>query len=260
MLRNLKMGRLLVIMALMIGVLVLPASAQDSPPGYTIVSTSSGIAIYQVNPDGTQTQIFYVSAAGSTIDSTAGQGGGDSMMTTADTMSMVSSDVISTGYLLVNTQALNVRSGPGAQYTILATVAGGDHLHVVGRSDDDVRENWWYVELANGQRGWVNNIHVFIRGSLSGTPVVEHHGVLIQPTLYIGYAGNPLFPSVPHQGVPVCYLPGNSEFVIVGRTAQSSFYEIEATCQDGSAMTGWIEAVQGIVRNPARIEFPITNK
>lgn len=249
MLRHLKMGWLLVIMALMIGVFALPASAQETPPGFNIVSNATGIAIYRINADGSQTQIFFVSATGNPL-ADLGQGGGEVMET--------SSDIMSTGYLIVNTPALNVRSGPGAQYTVLATVAGGDQLSVVGRNDG--RENWWYVELANGQRGWLNNIHVVIRGDLTGTPVVAHEGVLILPTLYVGYTGNPLFPSVPHQGVPVCYLPGNTEFVIVGRTSTSSFYEIEATCQDGTLVTGWIEAVMGIVRNPARIEFPVTNK
>jgi len=252
MLRKFKMGWLLVIMALMVAVFAIPVSAQSTPAGYNIVTNGNGITIYRINADGSQTQIFHVAAVETVFDTTAGQGGGDI------TESVVAPDIMTSGYLVVNTAALNVRSGPGAQYTVLATIAGGDEVGVIGRNDG--RENWWYVELANGQRGWINNIHVLIRGDLRGAPVVENQGVLILPTLYVGYAGNPLFPSVPHLGVPICRLPGNTEFVIIGRTSQSSFYEIEATCQDGTATTGWIEATLGIVRNPAHTEFPITNK
>lgn len=253
MLRNHKMGWLLVIMAFMIAAFAVPATAQETPSGYNIVTNGNGIAIYRINADGTQTRIFFVSATGATIDTTAGQGGG--VDATIDTT--VASDIISTGYLIMNTEALNVRSGPGAQYTVIATIAGGDQIGVIGLNDG--RENWWFVELANGQRGWINNIHVLARGDLRGAPVIEHEGVLILPTLYVGYAGNPLFPSVPHQGVPICRIPGNSEYVIIGRTSQSSFYEIEAICQDGTPVIGWIEATLGIVRNPARTAFPITN-
>jgi hypothetical protein len=45
----------------------------------------------------------------------------------------------------------------------------------------------------------------------------------------------------------------------VGRSQQSSWYEIQATCQDGSAVTGWIAAEHGIVRNPAGVPFPVTD-
>ena len=251
MLRNHKMAWLLVIMALIIAVFALPASAQDTTPsGYNIVTNGSGIAIYRIDTDGTQTRIFFISALGDILDTTAGQGGGST--------TEVASDIISTGYLIVNTESLNVRSGPGAQYTILATIAGGDQIGVIGQNDG--RENWWFVELANGQRGWINNIHVLGRGDLTDAPVIEHEGVLILPTLYVGYPGNPIFPSVPHEGIPTCRLLGNSHFVIIGRTSTSSFYEIEALCQDGTPVTGWIEASLGIVRNPAQTEFPITNK
>jgi uncharacterized protein YraI len=254
MLRHLKLGRLLVIMAMVVTAFAIPVSAQDAPSGFNIITNDTGISIFRINSDGTQTRIFYVSATtGNAIDSTTGQGGGGS----SSSSSVTSSDVIGTGYLIVNTQSLNVRTGPGTQYTVITTTAGGDQLGVIGRNNG--RENWWFVELANGQRGWINNIHVLARGDLSSASVVEHQGVVIASTLYIGYPGNPLFPSVPHQGIPVCYLPGNSISTIVGRSQNSSFYEIQATCQDGSAVTGWVEAIHGIVRNPAGVAFPVTD-
>lgn len=107
MLRHLKLGWLLVIMALFVAVFAIPASAQSSTPGLNVVSDSSGVTIYLVNSDGTQTQIFYIATITvETVDDTAGQGGGSSS-------SVASSDVISAGSVIINVEALNVRSGPG---------------------------------------------------------------------------------------------------------------------------------------------------
>lgn len=243
MLQRTKLG--LFVLGLLVLLTALPISAQETAAGLDVDVTEDGVSVYRVNSDGSRSLIIFVPAIPTETPATE------------ETVMAQSADVISTGYLIVNVGALNVRSGPGVQYTILATVAGGDELHVIGQNDG--RENWWYVELANGQRGWINNIHVIIRGDLSDVPVVEHEGVLIQPTLYVGYPGNPLFPTLPHQGVPVCYLAGHSEFPIVGRSQQSSFYQIVGTCQDGTQVTGWIEAQWGIVRNPAGVEFPVTD-
>ena len=244
MLQRTKLG-LLFVLGLLVLLTALPISAQETAAGLDVDVTEAGVSIYRVNTDGSRSLIIFVPAI--PTETTAVE----------ETISAQAADAISTGYLIVNVGALNVRSGPGAQYTVIATIAGGDELDVIGKNDG--RENWWYVELANGQRGWINNIHVLVRGDLSGTPVVEHEGVLIQPTLYVGYPGNPIFPSLPHDGAPVCYLPGDSIFPIIGRSQLSSYYEIVATCQDGTPVTGWIEAQWGIVRNPAGLEFPVTD-
>jgi hypothetical protein len=258
MLRHLKFGWLLVLMTLFVVLLVVPVSAQESAPGLEVVTSQAGVAIYRINPDGSKTRVVFVAAvSGATVgdvtaDTTAGQGGGS---TSSD--ASVSSDIFQAGYLIINAPALNVRSGPGAQYTVVAAVAGGDFVDVIGRNDG--RENWWFVELANGQRGWVNNIFVLVRGDLRGAPVVEDQGVLIEPTLYIGFPGNPIFASLPHQGIPACYLPGRVEFPIIGRSSKANWFQINATCLDGAAVTGWIQAELGIVRNPAHTPFPVTD-
>jgi len=243
MLRFQKLCGLFVMVAVFV-VLAIPATAQ-SASGLDVEITEDGVSVFRINADGSQSLIIFVPALPAMMD------------TDSDGPISTSADVLTHGYLIINTGALNVRSGPGTEYTVIATIAGGDEVGVVGKNDG--REFWWYVELANGQRGWINNIHTLIRGDLSGAPVIQTTGTLIQPTLYIGYAGNPIFPSVPHKGIPLCYLPGQSEFPIIGRTSQSSFYQIVATCQDGTIVTGWIQAEFGIVRNPAGTEFPVTN-
>lgn len=46
--------------------------------------------------------------------------------------------------------AVNVRNGPGTNYTVVAQANQGDKLNVLGQSSD-----WYNVGLANGGQGWI---------------------------------------------------------------------------------------------------------
>jgi len=52
--------------------------------------------------------------------------------------------------LVVNTERLNVRSGPGENFDIMYEVLKGDSLEVLGNSP-----GWVYVKLPSGKFGWV---------------------------------------------------------------------------------------------------------
>lgn len=47
---------------------------------------------------------------------------------------------------------LNVRSGPGTAYDLLATVAEGEQVELTGRISD---ATWWLICCVNGEPGWV---------------------------------------------------------------------------------------------------------
>lgn len=70
---------------------------------------------------------------------------------------------------VVNTSFLNVRTGPGAQYTILITVVGGTTLQVMGISADG---SWLQVSTPAGL-GWVNVQFTLPRGNFEFVPVVS---------------------------------------------------------------------------------------
>jgi hypothetical protein len=74
--------------------------------------------------------------------------------------------------IVVNTGNLNIRSGPSAGFSIVATAPGGAELAVVGRASDGV---WYYVEGAFG-RGWINSEFVLFRGDYGTVPVVNITG------------------------------------------------------------------------------------
>src|SRR5215510_6868796 len=71
--------------------------------------------------------------------------------------------------LVVNTSFLNVRSGPGIQYSVLITVVGGTELPVLGRASDNV---WFQVSTVIGV-GWVNVQFTVPRGSFDNVPVIS---------------------------------------------------------------------------------------
>lgn len=85
-------------------------------------------------------------------------------------------------YVVVNTAFLNVRSGPSAGYSVVATVPGGSKLAVLGRAKDDV---WLFVQGDFGQ-GWVNNSFTLFRGTYSTVPLITEpiiisSGVAVTP-------------------------------------------------------------------------------
>ena len=62
--------------------------------------------------------------------------------------------------LVVNTSFLNIRSGPSAGYSIIATVVGGTELPVLAIYEDEV----WYQVATNIGVGWVNGEFTLGRG------------------------------------------------------------------------------------------------
>ncbi|MDW8172539.1 MAG: SH3 domain-containing protein [Anaerolineae bacterium] len=71
--------------------------------------------------------------------------------------------------LVVNTSFLNVRSGPGVQFSILATVTGGTILPVLGVANDGV----WYQVATDLGPGWVNVEFTLARGDFRNVPLVR---------------------------------------------------------------------------------------
>lgn len=157
------------------------------------------------------------------------------------------------GYLIVNTGSLNIRSGDSARYTIVGRVSGGTELIVLG---SNTGQTWWYVQVGEIV-GWVNNVHVLIRGDLSDVPVIPVTGEIAQATLYV-YRTQPLL-ALPITGaLAVCEITGDQEYLLVGRNRATTWYEVEALC-NGVIVRGWLPAENGGLRNPAELILPITD-
>jgi hypothetical protein len=157
------------------------------------------------------------------------------------------------GYLIVNTDNLNIRSGDGAEYTIVAKVDGGTNLIVLGRN---ASRTWWYVSVGN-ILGWVSGELTIIRGDLTGIPIVPVTGEIAAPTLFV-YSTTIIYSDPSLDSTPVCEIGGNLEYYVIGRTPSETWYELEANC-GGGTITGWVRQTSGAIRNPAGSFIPVTS-
>ncbi len=71
---------------------------------------------------------------------------------------------------VVNTGAVNVRSGPGAQYNARAVLSSGTTVALIGRNAD---ASWTKVRLSNGVEGWINSAYLNTNVSIWTLPVAE---------------------------------------------------------------------------------------
>lgn len=68
-------------------------------------------------------------------------------------------------------QTTNVRSGPGAQFEIVARLARGDSVTVTGRDAEDTR--WLLILMDDGRSGWVMSFSVTAQGDFADLPVIQ---------------------------------------------------------------------------------------
>lgn len=71
---------------------------------------------------------------------------------------------------LVNTAALNVRSGPGLTYGVTAVIYQGQGVALIGRNADS---SWVKIRLNNGVVGWVNAAYIQTATTLNSLPITN---------------------------------------------------------------------------------------
>jgi hypothetical protein len=74
------------------------------------------------------------------------------------------------GFVTVLPEVMNVRSGPGVDYKVIATVQSGEELPVIGRRD---LGDWWKVRIGD-QEGWVSSLYVEFSGDLEQIPLLNY--------------------------------------------------------------------------------------
>jgi uncharacterized protein YraI len=74
------------------------------------------------------------------------------------------------GRVVVNTGNLNVRTGPGPQFSVLGSVPGGTVLPVDGVTPDQA---WFLVNSPFGP-GWVDAGFVVFRGAVASVPIFSY--------------------------------------------------------------------------------------
>ncbi len=147
-----------------------------------------------------------------------------------------------TPYGVVLSAYLNVRTGPGINYAILTTVAGGDILSIVGRTADN---SWYQVDTAAGT-GWIYSGFVATRNEYGASPVTTSSaaGAAIAGPIAIINTGALNIRSGPGpQYDRIGTLAGGTETQIIGHSMDWSWWLLNT-----SVGTGWASALYVIVR------------
>ena len=98
---------------------------------------------------------------------------------------------------------LQMRVGPGTAYEVIATLAEGEEVNVLGR---DEMGDWVKVRLDSGEKGWVAAEFVDLKGNLKAVPVVTPESIA-PPTTEPAPAAIPS-PTVPPEAtVPLTPVP-----------------------------------------------------
>ncbi len=168
-----------------------------------------------------------------------------------------------TPILIVNTGALNVRSGPGPQFTVITTVRGGTELPVLGTNAD----NTWYLVASPVGAGWVDVSFTIARGDFRFVPRIAEPAsapaVVQQLPTTIGMPQGTMLP-IPQLQIPqvivntarlnvrsgpggqytiLTSVPGGTIFEPLGVTVDGVWYLV-----GGSFGRGWIAAEFTIFR------------
>ncbi|MCA9912281.1 MAG: hypothetical protein KC496_02995, partial [Anaerolineae bacterium] len=189
---------------------------------------------------GTVTDLIDLSLVGSapvntgvTTATTAGTG------TTSATTTVPGSLTMDTPHVVVNTPFLNGRSGPGVQYTVVATFSGGTELPVIGIASDGV---WMLVTGPFGQ-AWVNDEYAVFRGSIQAVPVIRNAaGVLSTPTAIIS-APVTIYAAPGTNFGAIGTVPAPAEVAVVARTVDFTWVQLNTTLG-----FGWVLADQVILQ------------
>jgi len=129
---------------------------------------------------------------------------------------------------VVNTPRLNVRSGPSAGYSVVATVSQGDVLTLLAR---DTAGSYAKARLANGIVGWVSTFYIVASGPISSLPVEE----TVEPWAFVRTGALNLRegPSTSYGILKV--LAQGTPLGLLGRNRDASWLQVRV---DG--MTGWV--------------------
>lgn len=71
---------------------------------------------------------------------------------------------------VVNSPLVNIRTGPGVDYEVVATVERGAEYDITGR---DSSGEWWAICCVEGQGAWVNGEYVDTDGAVDSVAITE---------------------------------------------------------------------------------------
>ena len=158
----------------------------------------------------------------------------------------------STATAVIDTGALNVRSGPAPTYSRVTTVYLNDVVTLLGRVPDS---SWVQIQTASGHQGWINSRYILPYVELSTLPIVS---TPITPGNAPGgnvTAGNLNVRSGPGPSYPPVTVVTYGEFVaLTGRNYNGSWVRIRTN----AGHEGWVNGSY-LTTNASISDLPIVD-
>lgn len=153
---------------------VVQVTAQPTPEALAVASQADAVAV--LNTPTTEAQTAVVQSAPVTttsVTTTTVSTNTEAVANTASSSATATPVPLSpvTNPQVVASSALNVRSGPGTDYPIIAALQQSEIANITGKSTNG---DWWEIGLANGQTGWVFGSLVTISGDTSAVAVAAN--------------------------------------------------------------------------------------
>jgi N-acetylmuramoyl-L-alanine amidase len=150
---------------------------------------------------------------------------------------------------VVNTGALNVRSGPGVGYSVVAWVQQGQTLSLLGRN---ANSSWVQVRTPSNHTGWVNASLVTANVAISSLPVVGATAPSATAVVATGALNIRYGPGVAYGAFAVVYQ--GTTVTLLGRNQAATWAKIQLP----NGTQGWVNAAF-LQANVAIVNLPVVS-
>jgi uncharacterized protein YraI len=146
---------------------------------------------------------------------------------------------------VVNTGALNIRSGPGVSYGVITYVYRNSVLSLLSRNAD---ASWIKVATTTGVQGWVNGRYILTSYPLSGLPIEGAAGGITG--IVTGYALN--VRSGPGTGYAVLTsIYSGTVLTLISRTYDAAWLKVMLpTGAQGWVSTSYVSTTYPVINLP----------
>jgi uncharacterized protein YgiM (DUF1202 family) len=134
---------------------------------------------------------------------------------------------------IVSSGELNVRSGPGTGYGVLAVLYNGNSVTLLARNS---ATTWVKVRTAAGVEGWVNVLHLYANLAIPYLPVADVPTLYQTATVASGALNLRHGPGIGYGIITV--LSGGQIVEMLGRTADSTWVQVRLS----NGWVGWVNA------------------
>lgn len=133
-------------------------------------------------------------------------------------------------YLIINAQSVNLRSGPGAEFTSLGVMHGGEAYHITGMTNDRI---WFFIENTPFGDGWVRGRYIIFRGDITAVPVISDYEGDLQTSTFVVAINIPVYDDIRGQEIG---LLSPAEYPVIARSPLGGWVRLD-TATYGSVWT-----------------------